>query len=177
MKDNKSPRVDGIQPKLLIARVCNLSLKEGVVPFEWKEANIIPLCKKGNKSENYRPVSLTSVIYKLLERRKVPHQRLLLIVKAHGIGDGIIDWIKKWLTTLKEKDLGITSADKKVSEQCDIAASNGNEILGLTRRNIKSREKELIITLYTASVRPHLEYCMQAWKPYRKKNADMLERK
>ena len=51
------------------ARVFNLSLKEGVVPFEWKEANIISLFKKGsrNKSENYRPVSLTSVICKLLE--------------------------------------------------------------------------------------------------------------
>ena len=41
-----------------------------IFPFEWKEANIIPLFKKGsrNKSENYRPVSLTSVICKLLER-------------------------------------------------------------------------------------------------------------
>ena len=47
-----------------------MSIKEGVVPFEWKEANIIPLFKKGskNKSENYGPVSLTSVICKLLER-------------------------------------------------------------------------------------------------------------
>ena len=37
--------------------------------FEWKGANIIPLLKKGsrNMSENYRPVSLKSVIYKLLE--------------------------------------------------------------------------------------------------------------
>ena len=41
-----------------------------VVPGEWKEANIIPLFKKvsRSKSENYRPVSLTSVICKLLER-------------------------------------------------------------------------------------------------------------
>ena len=80
MKDNKSPGVDGIPPRLLmetveqviipLARVFNLSLKEAVVPFEWKEANIIPLFKKGsrNKSENYRSVSLTSVICKLLER-------------------------------------------------------------------------------------------------------------
>ena len=57
MKANKSPGVDGIPQKLLmetveqisipLARVFNLSLKEGVVPFEWKEANIIPLFKKG----------------------------------------------------------------------------------------------------------------------------------
>ena len=49
--------------------VINMSHQEGIVPFEWKEANIIPLFKKGtrNKSVNYRPVSLTSVICKLLE--------------------------------------------------------------------------------------------------------------
>ena len=29
---------------------------------------------------------------------KVPHQRLLLKLKAHDIGDGTIDWIEKWLT-------------------------------------------------------------------------------
>ena len=42
----------------------NMSLQEGIVPLEWKEANISPLFKKSprNKSENYRPVSLTSVI-------------------------------------------------------------------------------------------------------------------
>ena len=53
MKDNKSPGVDGIPPKLLLeiveqistplATVFNLALEEGVVPLEWKEANIIPL--------------------------------------------------------------------------------------------------------------------------------------
>ena len=52
-----------------LAHVFNMSLREGIVPLEWKEANIIPLFKKGsrNKSVNYRPVSLTSVICKLLE--------------------------------------------------------------------------------------------------------------
>ena len=80
MKDIKSLGMDEIPPKLLmetvqqnsipLARVFNLSLKEGVVPFEWKEANIIPLFIKGsrNKSKNYRPASLMSNICELLER-------------------------------------------------------------------------------------------------------------
>ena len=79
MKENKSPGVDGTAPKILkvtveqmctpLAHVFNLSLQEGIVPLEWKEAIIIPLFKNGsrNKSVNYRPVSLTSVICKVLE--------------------------------------------------------------------------------------------------------------
>ena len=366
MKDNKSPGVDGIPPKLLkeiveqistpLAKLFNLSLEEGIFPSEWKEANITPLFKKGsrNKPENYRPVSLTSVICKLLETLirdhmveflvkhnlintsqhgflkarscltnllcffeeitkwvdngspvdvvyldfqkafdKVPHQRLILKLKAHGIGNDVIKWIEKWLThrrqrvivdgeisnwksvlsgvpqgsvlgpilfliyindleddisskvlkfadgtkvfrkvtndtdkqslqddldrlvkwsekwqmlfnfgkckcihighgnmdeeykmgdavlgrTTQEKDLGVTfSADMKVSEQCGIAASKGNQILGLIRRTIMYKEKQLIVPLYKAIVRPHLEYCIQAWRPYRKKDIDKLER-
>ena len=59
MKDDKSLGVGGIPPKLLMETVeqisiplateFNLSLKEGVVPFEWKEANNVPLFKKGQK--------------------------------------------------------------------------------------------------------------------------------
>ena len=45
------------------------SLDQGTVPSDWKEANIVPLFKKGDKSkpENYRPISLTSLSCKLLE--------------------------------------------------------------------------------------------------------------
>ena len=75
--------------------------------------------------------------------------------------------------TVKEKDLGVTM---KVSEQCRIAASKGNQILGMIRRNITYEEKSLIIPLYKAIVRPHLEYCIQAWNPHLRKDVDMLEK-
>ena len=32
----------------------------------------------------------------------MPHQRLLLKLKAHDIGDGIIDWIEQWLTDRRQ---------------------------------------------------------------------------
>ena len=77
----------------------------------------------------------------------------------------------------KKKDLGVTfSADMKVSQQCGIAASKGNQILGLIRRTITFKEKHLIVPLHKTIVRPHLEYCIQAWRPYRKKDIDKLER-
>ena len=100
MKDIEG--VDAIPPKLLmetverisipLIRVFNLSLKEGVVPCEWKEANIIPLFKKGwrNRSENYRPANLKSLICKLLERIIKEHmvdflvRHLLLNSSQHG---------------------------------------------------------------------------------------------
>ena len=74
--------------------------------------------------------------------------------------------------TTQEKDLRVTfSADMKVSRQCGIAASKGNQILWLIRRTIMYKEKQLIVPLYEAIVRPHLEYCIQAWRPYRKKTS------
>ena len=59
---------------------------------------------------------------------------------------------------LKEKDLGVTmNANMNVSEQCRIAASKGNQVLGMIRRNITYKENSLILPLYKAIVRPHLE--------------------
>ena len=349
MKENKSPGVDGISPKILketveqisapLAHVFNMSLQEGIVPLEWKEANIIPLFKKGsrNKSVNYRPVSLTSVICKVLETiirdhmmdflikhklinpsqhgfvkarscltnllcffeeitkwvdegspvdviyldfqkafDKVPHKILILKLKSHGMGNSLINWEEQWITdwklvfsgvpqgsvlgpilllvyindleegvtgkilkfadtklfrkvkeigdkqnvqddidklvkwsekwqmlfnfgkckclhtgsrntgmnyemggtilskTVKEKDFGVTmNANMKVSEQCRIAASKGNQVLGMIRRNITYKEKSLIIPLYKAIVRPHLEYCIQAWNPHLRKDVEV----
>ena len=46
--------------------IFNKSLKEGVVPNSWKEAEVVPIFKKGKRDDpgNYRPVSLTSIMVK-----------------------------------------------------------------------------------------------------------------
>ena len=46
-----------------------MSLNSGLIPNDWKIAHVTPLFKKGSKCEckNYRPVSLTSILCKILE--------------------------------------------------------------------------------------------------------------
>ena len=79
--------------------------------------------------------------------------------------------------TVKEKDLEVTmNADKKVSEQCRIVASQGNQVLGMIRRNITYKENSLIVPLYKSIVRPHLEYCIHTWSPYLMKDIYMLDK-
>ena len=79
--------------------------------------------------------------------------------------------------TVKEKDLGVTiNANMKGSEQPRIAASNDNQIIVMIRINITYKEKGLIAPLYKAIVIPHLEYCIQACRPYLMKDIDMLEK-
>ena len=65
------------------------------------------------------------------------------------------------------------NANMKVSEQCRIAASKWNQVLGMIRRNITYKDKILIIPLYKAIVRPHLEYFIQAWSPYIRTDIDI----
>ena len=176
MKINKSPGPDNFYPRILknikeqIARpltdIFNSSLQQGIVPQDWKQANVTPIFKKGCRKQpgNYRPISLTSVICKLLESiikdnvvkfldkhnlirstqhgfcknkscltnliefynkllhqhdskksldiiyldfqkafDKVPHDKLMIKVRALGISGNIGNWIESWLQNREQR--------------------------------------------------------------------------
>ena len=79
--------------------------------------------------------------------------------------------------TEKERDLGVQVDNRlKFSAQCDTAVGKANATLGMIKRTIVSRNHKTITKLYKALVRPKLEYCIQAWRPYLRKDIDKIER-
>ena len=363
LKVNKAPGVDNIATRILIENaevlsepLCYIfldSLKNGIVPNNWKTANVSAIFKKGKKEMpcNYRPVSLTSHICKVMEsiikdkmidhlnkfdlinltqhgflsRRscltnlldfletvtnyvdcgypvdviyldfqkafdKVPHKRLMLKIQSLGIVAKVHDWIKDWLIDRKqrvvltgnssewinvisgvphgsvlgpllfliyindidntvcsnilkfaddtksfravktdedvsklqedlnnlydwfiewlmlfniekckvmhigfnnrlynykmsdtileevkeERDLGVIVQDNlKWNKQCIKATHKANRVIGMIRRTFSDLNAEIVLPLYKSLVRPHLEYCIQAWRPYLKKDIDL----
>ncbi|KAK7105260.1 hypothetical protein V1264_016666 [Littorina saxatilis] len=80
LNPNKALGPDGISPFILkqladvlaypISKIFTLSMDEGVLPEDWRTANVSPIFKKGSKQEpgNYRPVSLTCILCKVMEK-------------------------------------------------------------------------------------------------------------
>ena len=103
---SKAGGPDGIHARILqecseylsvaLEIIYNKSLESGNLPKQWKEANVKPLYKKGKKqlTQNYRPVSLTSVCCKVLEKiirnNIVKHLESLGVITndQHGFREG-----------------------------------------------------------------------------------------
>jgi len=106
LNPEKSIGPDDIHARMLIeltdqladplAFIFNETLRQGKVPLDWKRANVSPIYKKGarNLAENYRPISLTSIVCKMMETlirdRLMKHLREenLLSPKQHGFISG-----------------------------------------------------------------------------------------
>jgi hypothetical protein len=75
-----------------------------------------------------------------------------------------------------ERDLGVqVTNDMKSATQCNKAAGKANAVAGLVRRHFKRLDKHDFLLIYKTYIRPHLEYCIQAWSPHMKKDIRRLE--
>ena len=128
LNTSKSAGSDGMHPKVLrelseelaepLAAIFRSSLQEGKLPHQWKSANVTPLFKKGSKNDpgNYRPVSLTSIPCKLMEKvvREAIFNHLesndLLTEFQHGFVTSrscvtnLLGVIDDWTRTLEDGD-------------------------------------------------------------------------
>jgi hypothetical protein len=126
LNPSKSAGPDNMHPRLLketksqiikpMTTIFRKSMQEGKVPEDWKEGQITPIFKKGRKSDpgNYRPVSLTSVVCKMMEsiiRDKVmEHMEGYICPEQHGFLPGrscttqLLDSLNLWTEWIHEKN-------------------------------------------------------------------------
>ena len=126
MKSRKAAGPDNISAKLLkdsvsvtlplLTKIFNLSLSEGVFPDDWKNAQVSPIYKSGDKEEcgNYRPISVLSVVSKLFE--KLVYKQIYSYLdennvltsfqsgfrKGHSISTSLLNTTNTWLVNMDQ---------------------------------------------------------------------------
>ncbi|XP_075298719.1 uncharacterized protein LOC142364092 isoform X1 [Opisthocomus hoazin] len=89
----------------------------------------------------------------------------------HSVGAYLLD------SSSLESDLGVLVDDQlTMSQQCALVTKKASGILGCIKKSVASRSREVLLLLFSAVVRPHLEYCVQFWASHFKKDEDLLER-
>ena len=76
----------------------------------------------------------------------------------------------------EEKDLGVyVNTSMKFSKQCAESVKKANKVIGMIKRNFVNFEREVMLNLYKSLIRPHLDYAIQVWKPYLRKDIILME--
>ena len=168
LQPTNSPGPDGIRPMLIVntkdvikyhlATLFGQSLKDGTVPQDWKVANVTPILKKGPRSDpcNYRPISLTAVPCKLLQRiirdALVKHMNSnnLFCKNQHGFRSGhscttqLLECLEDWTqaiyngSTIDIIYLDFCKAFGKVSHRILLQKLDQYRIKGLVHKCIES---------------------------------------
>ena len=93
----------------------------------------------------------------------------------YSVRDG--QTVQELAVVQEEKDLGVFVTNKlKSDRQCAAASAKAMSVLGLVKRHLGSVDVRGFNLLYKTYIRPHLEYCVQAWNPYLVRDMECLER-
>jgi len=85
--------------------------------------------------------------------------------------------MKQLGTVEEENDLVIViTEDLKVSQQCKQPYAKASRMMGVINRSIKSKDRDILLSLYKSLDRPHLEYFIPAWSPHYVKDKELIER-
>ena len=90
---------------------------------------------------------------------------------VYGMGGSVLE------TTSAERDLGVMIDDRlDLGSHIKSIVAKANRMLGLIKISFACLDKPMFLNLYLVLVRPHLEYCVQVWSPYKQKYIKLLER-
>ena len=118
-----------------LKKLFNKSLQHGIIPDEWRVANVVPVYKKGRKDcvENYRPISLLPLVSKVLERCVLARVRVHLYhfisPAQHGFLPGrscatqlltVLNQIGEHLDTGKQTDVIYLDMSKAFDKVCHL---------------------------------------------------------
>ena len=179
LKPDSAPGPDGITGHLLqglveelapaLALIFSKSMEEGVVPEDWRTANVTPIFKKGARTEpeNYRPVSLTSIPCKLIESivkdSLMAHleENMLMNPSQHGFMPGkscatnLLEFFEVVTRTVDDgKNMDIIFLDfekafDKVPKECLLAKlaahGIGGQVLHWVRSRLTARSQRVVL--------------------------------
>ncbi len=80
-------------------------------------------------------------------------------------------------TTTEERDIGVTmSLNLRLSAQYNKASRTASAVLTQITSAFHYRDRNTFISLYKQYVRPHLEFAVQAWNPWKHQDKETLEK-
>eukprot|EP00794_Sanderia_malayensis_P005534 gene5533-6219_t len=184
----------------MLTFIMQQSYDTGTLPDDWKNANVVALFKKGDRSkaENYRPVSLTAVTYSLTDAEKLVNDL-----------QSLVKWSETWqmafnvtkchiLKVCKKKNptdfqytmnnIPVSEVDRHPylgveleqnmswSQHITATANKASSTLGFLRRNLSACSTQVKATAYKTLVRPKLEYASSVWDPHHRNKMEQLEK-